>query len=175
MAGTDAMADILVHADGWLDAAGQRYPCALGRGGVGDGKREGDGLTPLGRFALRGLYYRPDRMEPPRCHLETIALKPRDGWCDDPADAAYNRLVQLPYPASCERLWRCDGLYDLIVPLGYNDDPVVAGAGSAIFLHIAWPHFGPTEGCVALARADLLTVLAAIGPEDRLTVRPTSS
>mgnify|MGYP003671211160 CR=1 FL=1 len=158
------MDDITVYADGWLDVLGQRLPCALGHGGVAAVKREGDGVTPAGRFPLRRLYYRPDRVDRPVCGLETVALSPDDGWCDDPADAAYNRPVLLPHAASHERLWRWDGLYDLIVPLGYNDEPTIAGAGSAIFLHIAQPDFSPTEGCVALARADLLAILAKVGP-----------
>ncbi len=53
-------------------------------------------------------------------------------------------------------LWRADHVYDLIVPLGYNDDPVVPGKGSAIFMHVAKPDYAPTEGCVALALPDLL-------------------
>jgi L,D-peptidoglycan transpeptidase YkuD (ErfK/YbiS/YcfS/YnhG family) len=48
------------------------------------------------------------------------------------------------------------------VPLGYNDAPPVPGLGSAIFLHVARPDFSPTEGCVALPRDNLLTLLAAL-------------
>ncbi len=61
-------------------------------------------------------------------------------------------------------MWRDDHLYDLVVVLGYNDDPVVSGLGSAIFLHVASPEYSPTEGCIALAKEDLLTVLADITP-----------
>jgi L,D-peptidoglycan transpeptidase YkuD (ErfK/YbiS/YcfS/YnhG family) len=56
-------------------------------------------------------------------------------------------------------MWRADGLYDLVVILGHNDEPVVPGAGSAIFMHVASPDYGATEGCVALARDDLLALL----------------
>ena len=97
-------------------------------------------------------------------------LRPEDGWCDDPDDAAYNRPVRLPYAASHERLWRDDGIYDVIVVLGHNDDPPVPGRGSAIFLHVARPDYGPTAGCVALALADLLTVLREADPEARVRV-----
>ncbi len=85
-------------------------------------------------------------------------------------DRAYNRPVRLPYPASAEQLWRDDHLYDLLVVLGYNDRPVVAGQGSAIFLHLAAPDFAPTAGCVALGRDDFLTVVAAAGPASRVIV-----
>ena len=91
------------------------------------------------------------------------AIRPRDGWCDAPADRNYNRPVRHPYPASAERLWRADGLYDVVVVLGYNDRPRVRGRGSAIFMHVARPGYAPTEGCIALARPHLLRVLDAAG------------
>ena len=91
-------------------------------------------------------------------------LSASDGWCDDPADVNYNGAVRLPYPGHSETLWRDDGLYDVIAVLGHNDDPVEPGLGSAIFLHVARPDFGPTEGCVAMALHDLLRFLAECGP-----------
>lgn len=146
--------------------------CTLGRAGVRRDKREGDGATPVGRFALRRLLYRPDRFSaPPATRLACLPIGPDDGWCDEPMDPSYNRQVKLPYPARAERLWRDDGLYDLVVVLGHNDDPPRVGAGSAIFLHVARDDGGPTEGCVGLARADLLGLLAAVDPRDCLEVR----
>lgn len=144
-------------------------PCALGRAGVRADKREGDGATPAGTFALRRLWYRADRLDAPA--IRGLAVRPigrDDGWCDDPQSAEYNRPVSLPHPARHERLWRDDALYDLMVELGYNDGPIVPGAGSAIFLHVARSDYGPTEGCIALARGDLLRLLAEVGPETHL-------
>lgn len=156
--------DILVSADGRLRWAGRSYRCALGHGGVRRDKREGDGATPAGRFPLRRVLYRPDRMATPMTGLPAAALTPEDGWCDDPADAYYNRPVRLPYPARHERMWREDGLYDIVVVIGHNDDPVVPGMGSAVFLHVARADYGATEGCVALALDDLKAVLAQASP-----------
>lgn len=155
-------------------AVGERArPCALGRGGLVADKREGDGGTPLGRFPLRRLFYRPDRETAPATGLPVLPLAADLGWCDDPADpSCYNRLVRLPFAASHERMWRDDHLYDLVVELGYNDAPPVPGRGSAIFLHLARPDWGPTEGCVAMRRDDLLTVLAAAGPESAIEIAP---
>jgi len=153
---------ITVDPAGWLSFEGFRFRCALGKGGVTADKREGDGATPLGRFALRQLLYRPDKLSAPACKLIRGAISPDDGWCDDPAHPDYNRAVRLPHPARCETMWRDDDCYDLVVPLGYNDDPPVPGLGSAIFLHVARPGYSPTEGCVALLRDDLLTLLAAL-------------
>ena len=103
-------------------------------------------------------------MPPPATALAVVEIGRDDGWCDDPADPAYNRPVKLPYAGRHEELWREDALYDLIVVLGYNDDPVVAGKGSAIFMHIARPDYGPTEGCVALKREDLVELVGALEP-----------
>ncbi len=162
--------DILVSEDGWLEIDGRRYRCALGRSGLAEDKREGDMATPVGAFPLRRVLYRADRLTAPETGLPVSALAADDGWCDAPQDPNYNRPVKLPYPASAERLCRDDALYDVIVVLGHNDEPVVPGAGSAIFLHIARPGYLPTEGCVALERDDLLAVLKAVVPGDRLCV-----
>jgi L,D-peptidoglycan transpeptidase YkuD (ErfK/YbiS/YcfS/YnhG family) len=80
-------------------------------------------------------------------------------WEDDPESAHYNRMIRTARDDHPERLARADGVYDIVVPLGYNDAPPVAGLGSAIFLHVARADFAPTAGCVALARDDLLAVL----------------
>jgi L,D-peptidoglycan transpeptidase YkuD (ErfK/YbiS/YcfS/YnhG family) len=154
---------------GTLTFAGLRFPCALGRAGCRARKREGDGATPIGQWRLRAVLYRPDRMRRPLTSLPTRAIRRHDGWCDASADRNYNRPVRLPYPASAERLWREDALYDVVVVLDYNECPRVHGRGSAIFMHVARPGYAPTEGCIALARAHLLCLLerlparAAIG------------
>jgi L,D-peptidoglycan transpeptidase YkuD (ErfK/YbiS/YcfS/YnhG family) len=160
---------IVVDPVGELRWAGRRYRCALGHGGARIDKREGDGATPVGRFPLRRVLYRPDRLSAPVTKLPVAPLSPADGWCDDPADPLYNRPVRLPH-AGCrdEQMWRADGLYDVVVVIGHNDDPVVPDMGSAIFLHVASPDYRPTHGCIALARQDLLAVLAEIGPEAML-------
>lgn len=158
----DMLTDAVAHVDvrGRLRFADLRVPCRLGRGGVRVDKTEGDGATPAGRFPLRRVYYRADRVSKPQTALPVTALSPALGWCDAPGDPAYNQPVLLPYRASAETLWRTDGLYDIVVVLGYNDSPVVAGAGSAIFMHIAPPDGRPTDGCLGLAMAPLRRLLA---------------
>ena len=138
------------------------FPCVLGRSGILRDKHEGDGATPLGRYALKKVLYRSDRLIAPTTRLPIAPIRQDDGWCDAREDPNYNRPVKLPYPASAENMWRDDGLYDIVVVLGHNDDPVVPGAGSAIFMHVAAPDLTPTAGCVALAREDLLAVLRAL-------------
>lgn len=165
---------VQVESPGWLGFHALRTRCALGRAGViaAAQKREGDLATPLGRFPLRAVWFRPDRFAaPPRTGLPCRPLAPEMGWCDDPADARYNQHVTLPYPARCERLWREDHVYDLLVVLGYNDDPVQPGRGSAIFWHLAHPDFRGTEGCVAIGREAMLEILAQLSPGAEIEIR----
>jgi L,D-peptidoglycan transpeptidase YkuD (ErfK/YbiS/YcfS/YnhG family) len=145
--------------------------CAAGRGGIAIKQREGDGITPIGRWPLRRVLYRADRLETlPKTILPVEKIESDDAWCDIAGDPNYNRLVRLPYATLNERLWRDDDVYDLIVVVGFNDAPVVQGKGSAIFLHVASADFKPTAGCVALQRDDLLEALAQLRRGDRLIV-----
>lgn len=169
--------DLLVRPDrpdrkhhGVLIADGRSYACCLGPAGIRHNKREGDGATPAGRFPLRGLWYRADRLLAPETELPVMQIQPDDGWCDAPEDPEYNRPVKLPYPASAESLYREDDVYDLIVVPGHNDAPPVPGHGSAVFLHLARSDRGPTEGCVAVARAVLLKLLPQLGPDSILEI-----
>ena len=98
------------------------------------------------------------------------AIRNCDGWCDAPTDRNYNRPVRLPYPASAERLWREDELYDVVVVLGHNDCPRTKGRGSAIFMHVAKPGYAPTEGCIALALPHLLRLLEHVGTRATVAV-----
>src|SRR5262249_7936491 len=133
-------------------------------------KREGDGATPMGRWGMRGVLYRPDRVRRPRTGLAAQHLGRGWGWCDAPEDRNYNRRIALPYPATAEALWRADSIHHLIAVLGSNDQPRVKGRGSAIFLHLARTGSPPTAGCIALERAHLLRVLARFCARTRLCV-----
>jgi L,D-peptidoglycan transpeptidase YkuD (ErfK/YbiS/YcfS/YnhG family) len=165
--------DIVVKREGEIYVAdwgvGARR-CAVGRAGLGEKEGEGDGLTPIGRWPIRRVFYRADRLPAPRTILPVAEIEPDDAWCDVPSDPNYNRLVRLPYASLDERLWREDALYDVVAVIGYNDAPVVPGKGSAIFLHVAPPDYAPTAGCVALSRGDLLEALAQLARKDRLIV-----
>jgi L,D-peptidoglycan transpeptidase YkuD (ErfK/YbiS/YcfS/YnhG family) len=163
-----------VTADGVLDLGTRQVRCALGRSGVvpAADKREGDGASPAGVWPLRRVLYRPDKGPAPQTALPVAAIAPDDGWCDAAGDPAYNRPVKLPYPASAERMWRTeDEVYDVVVVLGHNDEPVVDGAGSAIFLHLRKPGYTPTEGCVAVAPEDMRSLLETAKPGDAVEIR----
>jgi L,D-peptidoglycan transpeptidase YkuD (ErfK/YbiS/YcfS/YnhG family) len=145
--------------------------CALGRSGIVRDKREGDGGTPAGTLRPLAVFYRPDRERRPATELPLHAVAEGDGWCDDPGDRNYNRLVGLPYPAGHERLWRDDSLYDLLVVLDWNMAPVIRQRGSAIFLHLARDGYAPTEGCIALSRHDMGRLLPELDRGTEIIVR----
>ncbi|MBC7504479.1 MAG: hypothetical protein H7267_01930 [Sandarakinorhabdus sp.] len=147
-------------------------PAAFGKGGAvaAEAKREGDGGSPVGNWAIRGVLLRPDRVAAPVTRLPWRWLRMGDGWSDDGADPAYNRPVMHPHGFGAERLWRGDGAYDIIVVLGHNDSLPVPGLGSAIFLHCAQPDFRPTEGCVAVERGVLAGWLERLQIGDELVI-----
>lgn len=156
-----------------LAAFGRIIPCAIGRSGAiaAADKREGDGMTPRGAWPVRAVLLRPGRVAPPPAlRLPWRWTHPADGWSDDPADPLYNRPVRQPHRFSAEHLQREDGLYDVIVILGHNDAPPAPGLGSAIFLHCAIEGRA-TEGCVAIAKAELLGLLPYLTPEAVLDIR----
>lgn len=160
------------RADHTLGIDQHSVRCALGKGGVlsAADKREGDGATPLGIWPIRYVFYRPDRLARPETVLPVVALAEDDGWCDDVSSPDYNRHIKLPSAFGHEKLWRDDHVYDLIVVLGHNDDPVVPGMGSAIFLHLAREDYSGTEGCVAVTQADLLELLKDAEPDSAIEV-----
>ena len=125
--------ELVVHPPDRLSAGNRTFRCAIGRGGVREDKTEGDGATPAGRFALRRVMYRADRLSRPDTDLPVMPVAEDQGWCDDPNEPVYNQPVRLPFAGSHEVLWREDSVYDVIVVLGHNDSPAFPGSGSAIF------------------------------------------
>ncbi len=145
--------------------------CALGRGGRRVRKREGDGATPIGVWRVIGAAFRADRGLRVASGLTLRSLRKSDGWCDDSGDRNYNRPVRLPYRGRTEAMCRDDALYDLVVVLDHNQCPRRRGDGSAVFIHVAHDGLTPTEGCVALRKANLQRVLAMLRPGTRVIVR----
>lgn len=165
---------IIVNQYDSLYFEGKTYRCAIGSKGFTALHKEGDNATPLGTFALRECWYRADRIEKPETVLLLRTIEKDDGWCDEPTDSEYNKYVKLPFAASHEKLWREDRVYDIIVPIGFNDNPPVPGAGSAIFLHLAKPDYSPTQGCVAVAYEDMIAILKQLTPQTRIAIAPES-
>jgi L,D-peptidoglycan transpeptidase YkuD (ErfK/YbiS/YcfS/YnhG family) len=159
---------------GILHCGGLMLKCALGRSGVTYLKHEGDGATPAGRHRLLFLDYRSDRLARPRTQLSTRVLRRNDGWCEDPGHGRYNCAIRLPSSAGHESMWREDNLYDLVGVFDWNMRPRIRGRGSAIFLHLCRSGYGPTAGCVALEKSDLLRLLTACGPRPEMLIAAKS-
>src|SRR3989338_5339045 len=120
-------------------------------------KREGDGRTPSGVFALRRAFGYDQGVQ---TELDYRAVTEKDFWIDASASPFYNQWITGDVPEiSHELLRRQDELYKYAIVIEYNTDPVIPGMGSAIFMHV-WRGAGqPTAGCVAVAQAELLRLL----------------
>lgn len=158
------------RCQGWLCLRDQSVPVSLGRAGIKANKREGDGGTPRGRFRLKRLWWRGDRLTRPRTGLPLRPIRPQDAWSEDPRDRRYNRPVRRHAGEPGDRLWRDDHLYDLIIEIDHNDCPRIAGRGSAVFIHLARPGFAPTAGCVGLEKNSMLRLLQRLGPKTRIEI-----
>lgn len=161
---------IIISRSGTAYFHDKEYRCALGKGGVKQDKHEGDGATPLGEFPIRCVFYRADRINKPESPFFTTEISEHDGWSDEVADKLYNTHITLPYSGSHEKLFREDHSYNIIVSLGYNDAPPVAGKGSAIFIHIAQPEFTPTDGCIAFTENNLREILSLCTEETTVQI-----
>ncbi len=84
------------------------------------------------------------------------------GWCDDPKSKKYNQLVKLPSKFNFEKLYRNDELYDIIIILNFNTNPIKKNKGSAIFIHVAKNNYSPTKGCIAIKRNDIKKLVREI-------------
>ena len=153
---------IIVKKTGYLKYKNFKFRCALGKGGIKKKVKEGDNITPKGIFKIIKIYYRPDKINKIISSIKKIKIKKNMGWCDDPSSSYYNKQVKLPSKYKHERLYRKDNLYDLILVLNYNTNPIIKNKGSAIFLHIAKKKYQPTKGCVALKKQDLIQLTSII-------------
>jgi len=133
--------------------------CSIGKRGIGYKKKEGDLITPKGKYRIKYILYRKDRIKRIQTKIKKIIIKKNMGWCDDPNSKLYNKLIKLPSTFSYEKLYRKENFYDIILVLNYNMKPVIKNKGSAIFIHVSKSNYKKTEGCVALKKIHLLKIL----------------
>ena len=144
--------------------------CAVGKRGIGFKRKEGDFITPRGNYKIKYILYRKDRIKKLKTKIKKIVIKKNMGWCDDPQSKKYNKLIKLPFIYSFEKLYRKENIYDIILVLNYNMDPIVKNKGSAIFIHISKRNYKKTEGCVALKKFDLLKVLGELNNKTKVKI-----
>lgn len=182
---------ILVRSANWLSSTGtltrfEREPSAawrsvgepvainLGRHGMAWGrglhtspenapqKREGDGKSPAGVFALSYAFGSaaelPDGSKP----FPYLQVKKGVACVEETRSKFYNRIVDASSEKSWERrseMLRKDGLFRWGVVVEQNAPDTVAGQGSCVFLHIWRGPKQPTSGCTSLAPDRLEEIL----------------
>ena len=150
----------------------QKYKlrCSIGKRGISINKKEGDKKTPKGEFKLKYILYRKDRVFRLKTKLKKIVIRKKMGWCDDPNSNYYNKIINYPFKYSAEKLWRKDNIYDVIIVINYNLNPVIKNKGSAIFLHIAKKKYKPTTGCIAVSKKDIKLIASKINSKTKLKI-----
>ena len=161
---------IIVKKSGYLKYKDLKFRCALGKAGIKKKTIEGDNITPKGIFKIVKIYYRPDKIKKIKTSIKKIKIRKNMGWCDDPNSRFYNQQIKLPNKCSHEKLYRNDNLYDLIVVLNYNIDPIIKNKGSAIFLHIAKKSYQKTKGCIALKKKHLIKIICSIKKNTKIKI-----
>ncbi len=146
------------------------FKCCIGKKGSTNKKKEGDKKTPKGTFQIGNLYFRKDRLNKPLTSLKCVEIKKNMGWCDDTHfPKKYNKLIKIKKKINCEKLFRKDHKYDLLIPIKYNFEKPVTGLGSCIFIHLT-KDFKPTAGCIALKKKDLLILLKLIKKKTKIKI-----
>ena len=161
---------IIVKKSGYLLFKNYKFKCAIGKNGIKKKTKEGDNITPKGIFKLIKIYYRADRIKNLKTKLKKKKIKKNTAWCDDYRSKFYNKEIKLPNKYGYENFYRKDHIYDLIVVVNYNTNPIIKKKGSAIFIHIARKKFQSTRGCIALKKKDLLFLLSKITKKTKLKI-----
>ena len=139
-----------------------KVKCAIGKRGIGRKRKEGDLITPIGQYKIKYILYRKDRIKKLKSKIKKIIIKKDMGWCDDPNSKKYNRLINLPCNYNYEKLFKKGNLYDIVIVLNYNMNPIKKNKGSAIFIHVATKSFNKTKGCIAIKKRKLLEILEKV-------------
>ena len=161
---------IIIKKSGYLQYKNLKFRCALGKAGIKKKEKEGDNITPKGTFKITKIYYRPDKIKNITSLVKKIKIKKNMGWCDDPSSNLYNKQVKLPNKFSHEKLYRKDNLYDLILVLNYNINPIIKNKGSAIFIHVAKSSYKKTKGCIALKKRHLIELISKIKKNTKIKI-----
>ena len=147
-----------------------KVKCALGKRGIKIKRKEGDLITPIGNYKIKYILYRKDRIRNFKSKVKKIIIRKNIGRCDDSRSKKYNQLVRLSSEYSCERLYRKENIYDLILVLNYNMRPIVKNKGSAIFIHVAKANYKKTEGCVAVKKQHLIKIISELKKSTKVKI-----
>ena len=146
-----------------------QFRCSIGKNGIKKNKKEGDKSTPKGTFRLNNVYYRPDRVNSFNCAIKKTKIKKNMGWCDDPKNKFYNKLIKINSKIKHEKLFRKDKIYDLLLPINYNTKKPIKNKGSAIFIHLT-KKYEKTLGCISIKKKDFLVLLKVIDKKTKIKI-----
>ncbi len=133
--------------------------CSIGKGGISNKRKEGDLITPKGKYGIKYILYRKDRVKKIQTKIKKIIINKKMGWCDDPQSKHYNKLIKLPFNYVHEKLYKKENIYDIVLVLNFNMNPISKNRGSAIFIHVANKNYKKTQGCIALKKIHLLKII----------------
>ena len=157
------------------------FKCQIGNAGykIYTKKQEGDKATPIGKWRLKSIYYRSDKVLRPIIKNKSFKINKitkNSGWCDDLKSHCYNKYINIEKNfyfknINFENLWREDQAYDLVIETSHNTSPIIKGKGSAIFIHCSFSDLRETAGCVALTKKDLIFLIKNISREVYLEIK----
>ena len=157
------------------------FRCQIGLGGLKKtiDKKEGDNTTPTGKWYLKSIYYRSDKVVRPKLKKKNILkinrITKNCGWCDDIDSHYYNKYITInnirTLNINYERLWRQDNAYDIVIETSHNTEPIIKNKGSAIFIHCSFENFRTTAGCVALKKRDLMFLIKNLNSEAYIQIK----
>ena len=149
---------------------GYKLKCCIGKSGIKYLKKEGDLATPKGTFKLGLLYYRKDRNKFIKSKIRKKIIKKNMGWCDDSQSKKYNKEIKFPFKYTAEKLYRKNKIYDILINIKYNSNPIKKKRGSAIFLHLTNKKYKPTKGCVGIVKKDFLKIIPFINKKTKISI-----
>lgn len=126
----------------------------IGKNGATDNKREGDGCTPKGLYSF-GIGF---GTEPIDTQIEYKIINNNCYWVDDSQSEYYNQWVESDVIEwnSAEHMIEYSEAYHYGVAINYNTNPIVFGAGSAIFVHCMSGSY--TAGCIGIPENDMIFI-----------------
>lgn len=153
--GTQADVYLFSNSDGlWKD---EDIKCGgfVGKAGVAEKNAEGDKITPKGLYSIGDAFYTHSQ---PSTWLNAFKITENTYWVDDPKSSMYNQKVEgeqnKDWDSAEHMIDYNDYRYGFTI--NYNTNPVIAGKGSAIFMHCG---NAPTAGCIAVSENDMLRYL----------------
>ena len=160
---------IKIKKNSILSIKNYKFKCAIGKNGFKKNKVEGDMATPIGKYQIGKLYYRPDKIKNIKTKLKKRKIKKNMGWCNDSKNIKYNQEIKISKKLSHEKLYRQDYKYDALIEIKYNLKPTLPFKGSAIFIHLT-KNYKSTAGCVTLKLNDFIILCKIVNKNSKILI-----